>query len=275
VRWRLLLSPPATAAWNMAVDEAVARCVGGGPCAPTLRLYGWAPPAVSIGYFQRLDAEVDREACRALGIGWVRRPTGGRAVLHQSEVTYAFAAPEGRIAGGVREVHRALGEALLEGLRRLGVDAQWAVPDRVHPARASAACFDATSHGEIAVRGRKLVGSAQTRRWGAVLQHGSIPLRLDRDLHARILRPGPGGDAAALRRALEERATCLGEALGGEPEPEAVAAALAEGFAVRFGVTWEEETAPTAAESSLARRLAEAKYGSEAWNADRLAPVDA
>src|SRR5579875_2954295 len=152
----------------MAVDEAVATAVGAGESPPTLRLYAWRPAAVSIGYFQRLASELDLAACRELGLDWVRRPTGGRAVLHAAELTYAVAAVE---PGAVLDVYARWSRGLIAGVRRLGAAAEWIAPRRGR----SAACFDAGSAYEVAVGGRKLIGSAQVRRWGAVLQHGSLP----------------------------------------------------------------------------------------------------
>lgn len=254
--WRLLTDPPAPAAWNMAVDEALAAAVGAGLSPPTLRLYAWRPAAVSIGYFQHLDEALDRQAVRARGWGWVRRPSGGRAVLHDDELTYAVAAPD---TGSVLEAYARLSRCLIAGLVRLGVAAEWAAPARGH----STACFDAPSTYEVAVGGRKLVGSAQTRRCGALLQHGSLPLSLDRAAHAAVLRGGP-----RLEAALAERACALSEVAPSPPGWAAVAAALAAGFRTELDVDLRAGVL-AAAEWRAAADLVRERYATEAWNARR------
>lgn len=263
--WRLLLDGPGAPDWNMAVDEALARACGAGQSPPTLRLYRWEPPAVSIGYAQSLASEVDLAACAALGVGWVRRPTGGRAVLHQDEVTYAVALAEDGLPGGVLESYRHIGVGLLAGLRRLGVPVDWASPES---GTASAACFAVPSQYEIAVNGRKLVGSAQTRRWGAVLQHGSVLIRLDRERLVRLLRPAAGEDAAGLLRSLREHATALDEVLEAAPSPQAVARALADGFAEALELDLEPGGL-SAAERQASAALVAGKYSTAAWNEAR------
>ncbi len=258
-RWRLLVHPPARAAWNMAVDEAVATAVGAGRAPATLRLYAWEPAAVSIGYFQGLDAEVDLDACRERGIEWVRRPTGGRAVLHDRELTYALMA---RRSGGVREIYAHWSRGLIAGLNLLEVAAEWAAPTRGF----SSACFDACSLYEVAVAGRKLVGSAQTRRWGAVLQHGSIPLSLDRAVHGVVFR-----GQRSLAEALAARACALDEVRWPTPTWHEVARALVAGFGAALGIELAAgELSPE--ELQLAAALARDKYGTDGWNA-RCSPA--
>ena len=150
--------------YNMALDEAIARRVGSGERPPTLRLYGWSPEAVSIGFFQEVREEVDLEFCRRRGIELVRRLTGGGAVVHsRDELTYSLAVGEGdlMIPRDVQESYGRICVPIVSSLRRLGVDASF------RPVN------------DIEVSGRKISGSAQTRRFGAVLQHGTILLDLD------------------------------------------------------------------------------------------------
>jgi len=174
--WRLLVDPPASGAWNMAVDEVLLDGIAAGTAPPTLRFYGWTPPCLSLGYFQPFDV-VDLDSCRALGVDIVRRPTGGRAILHDREVTYSVVLPAWVLGqdGGVLLSYHRLSLALQDGLRRLGVPATLA-PASAAPSTAvhGPACFDRPSAHEILLNGRKLVGSAQVRRGGAILQHGSI-----------------------------------------------------------------------------------------------------
>ncbi len=179
-RFRLMLSPPAPGARQMAYDEALLEACAADPhgFTPVLRLYAFEPPCLSIGRFQAIT-DVDLAACRRDGIDVVRRPTGGRAVLHARDLTYAVVAPEAGpvFAGGVRRSVERIGAVLLDAVRRLGItDA--AIAERRVGVRAArrADCFASAGAYEVAVRGRKLAGSAQVRRNGAALQHGTLRL---------------------------------------------------------------------------------------------------
>lgn len=265
--WRLLVEPePHPAAWNMAVDEAVLEAHARGLVPPTLRFYRWSPAAVSLGYFQDAEREVDRAALSRLGLDLVRRVTGGRAVLHDREVTYAVVVSQGLLPGSVVETYRRLAEGLVEGLRRLGVPADLA-PERAGsggPGDPYGACFEVPSSYEIVCGGRKVVGSAQVRRKGVILQHGSIPLVLDERLLAEALGLGPG---AAER--IAARATGLAETLGGQvPEFEEVCRAVADGLGHALGVDFEPGGLLTE-ETAAAERLVAEKYGRAEWNLAR------
>src|SRR5881394_1227903 len=169
--WRLLVDAPLVGAWNMAVDEVLLDGVAAGTTPPTIRFYGWNPPCLSLGYFQPFDV-VDVDGCRALGVDVVRRATGGRAILHDRELTYSVALPASVLGhdGGILPSYYRLSLALQTGLRRLGIDVSLA-PESEAPNRAlhGPACFDRPSAHEILLHGRKLVGSAQVRRAGALL----------------------------------------------------------------------------------------------------------
>lgn len=252
--WRLIRGAGAPAE-NMAVDLAMAWGVGEGLAPPTLRLYWWEPPAVSLGYAQRPEAALDLSACAAAGLAVVRRPTGGRAVFHAGDLTYALALPRqgvwvGRsVAATFLQVH----VAIAAGLGRLGVAAEVA---GLRPPRRGAGgplCFAAVSAHEITVGGRKLVGSAQRRFRDAILQHGSIPLTVDRAEQAALLRGDRRETAGDLGRAM----VSLAEVLGGPPEREAVGGAIAWGFAETFHVRFAAGPLHTA-EGALARSVAAA-----------------
>src|SRR5881398_2718711 len=199
--WRLLLDPPAEGAWNMAVDEVLLEGVAAGSSPPTLRFYAWTPACLSLGYFQPFSV-VNVEGCRGLGIDIVRRPTGGRAILHDRELTYSVALPAAVLGqdGGVLPSYYRLSLALQDGLRRLGVPATLAPESAGSSAAHGPVCFDRPSAHEILLHGRKLVGSAQMRRGGGLLQHGSILIepRIDK-LLACLQRP-----AGVSSRGLEE-----------------------------------------------------------------------
>jgi lipoate-protein ligase A len=223
----------------MAIDEAILLSVAAGMSPPTLRFYGWEPPCVSVGYAQRLRDEVDLETCRRLGYSWVRRPTGGRAILHVDELTYSVVAPlkEPRVAGDILTSYRRLSRGLIAGLGLLGCQAtQAALNAGCRPPDPSAACFDVPSPYEVLSQGRKLVGSAQARRKRAVLQHGTLPLRGDVSRLAQALVL-PDGTRQVLRDTLRRRAITLGEALGRSVSFDEAADALAVGFAQALNLT--------------------------------------
>jgi len=228
--WRLILDGPRDGAANMAIDRALldvmeGRLLEGDAPHPILRLYAWDLPTVSTGRHQPLDEACDLEACREEGIPVVQRPTGGRAVLHEDEVTYAVVAPaEGRFGGaGVTAASAVLAEALARGLGLLGADVASVRGTPVASARAAReACFLSASRSEIVVSGRKLCGSAQFRGRGAFLQHGALPIVFDAERQARLLR----SDAQLLKR----HAIGLAEALGRRPSVDEVHDALRSGF---------------------------------------------
>src|SRR5579863_810911 len=179
--WRLIVErEPRTAAENMALDEAIMDAVAAGEVPPTLRFYQWAPPGLSLGKRQPLSG-VDLAACARDGVDVVRRATGGFAILHTDELTYSVATTpdDPRAAGAILDAYRSLSQGLLAGLRRLDVPAVMnpVVPGGTH--NASAACFEVPSAYEITAGDYKLIGSAQTRPAGRVLQHGSLPLHGD------------------------------------------------------------------------------------------------
>jgi lipoate-protein ligase A len=220
------------AAGNMAADEALLDDVAAGG-APTLRLYRWAPPALSLGRFQP-DADVDTDACARLGVEVVRRPTGGQGLLHGPDLTYAVAMPlPAGAAGSVDAVYQVLAGALIAGLARLGVDAAIAR----HDGPSGPVCFAGQQGADLRVGDRKVCGSAQVRRESAVLQHGSILLtRLPFD-ETDLLRPRPG--SAPVTRDQLRHATVTLEELGAPTDPRLVADALVEGFRATLDLTFD------------------------------------
>jgi len=212
------MHPPAAGAWNMAVDEAILEAVGRGEAPPTLRLYAWSPPCLSLGRNQPA-ALVDEERLRAKGWDWVRRPSGGGAILHTDELTYAVIVPADHplMRGGVLASYRRIAAALVVALRMLGVPAEMAGSAEKH-AFAPNACFTRPSDYEIHVGGRKILGSAQARRGGAVLQHGTLPLWGDLGRIAEVLRFEDEDARRAEAAAVRQKAITVAEALGREVE---------------------------------------------------------
>ena len=205
--WSFIDTGATRGAYNMALDEVLLdECAhrGGGPY---LRFFGWSPPTVTIGFGQKIARELDVEKCRRMGVDIVRRPTGGRAVLHWGELTYSVicATAADEVGRDVGEVYHAIGCCLVRGLRILGVKA---VLERAgarrtdrQPADTSRPCFSSISRWEVKCGGRKLIGSAQRRLKGAVLQHGSLLLD---PRHERLLELMPDGDGSAREAFLSE-----------------------------------------------------------------------
>ena len=180
ITWRLIKTPPASGAWNMAVDEAILQAVGNGHIMPTLRLYSWEPVCLSVGYAQPIS-DVDIKQLKHRKWDIVRRLTGGRAILHTDELTYAVIGPQDdpHLTGGVLESYRRLSKALMAALLNLGLTVE-ALPQPQSPGMNNTmkepVCFEVPSNYEITTNGKKLVGSAQARKRDGVLQHGTLPL---------------------------------------------------------------------------------------------------
>lgn len=210
--WRLLLTEPLSGAENMALDDALmerARRTG----EAVLRIYGWRRPTLSLGRNQWAAGRYDTDRAAALGIDIVRRPTGGRAVLHHHEVTYSVTAPASGL-GTLRESYGCLNRLVLDALRRLGVNAEEARRSAPALAPGIVPCFETPTAGEITVDGRKLVGSAQFRERDALLQHGSILVDDDQCLASSLLIvPVAPAPSAATLRALLGRAPGLREVM--------------------------------------------------------------
>ena len=271
--WRLIVSPPLTGTENMAIDEAIMIAVREEKVPPTVRFYRWQPPTLSIGAFQSVEREVDVDQCRSLGVGLVRRPTGGRAVLHDDEVTYSFIVNESHplIPQGVRESYQVAASAIVDGLVSMGVPARMysrddGVTDRAaRPGTGHApACFDSSSWYEITVHDKKLVGSAQWREKGTLLQHGSFLLSLDIDRLTEVLRFSSEERKALSRELLLNRTETISNVLGRPVDFEETVSAVTRGFSKRLDTRLEAEDL-TDYEIDLARRLEAEKYGSREW----------
>jgi lipoate-protein ligase A len=264
--WRLIIDGEDDGATNMARDQAILEAVVAGTSLATLRFYAWAPPCLSLGRGQPL-ADADQEACRAADVDIVRRPTGGRSILHTDELTYSLTLLQSdpRADGGVVESYRRLSEGLLAGLGRLGVHAVQAVGRGPASTAETAVCFETPADYEITVDGRKLVGSAQWRARGGVLQHGTLPLwgDLTRIVDYLVL---PDAERGAQRRHLHLQALTLEEARG-QPVSFAVAAdALAAGFAQALDLTLlPGELTPS--ERARAAELCANIYAADGWTA--------
>lgn len=231
--WRLIIeNDPRPGAWHMAIDRAIAEAAGEGLVPATLRFYQWAPPAVSLGKGQPVEA-ADLERCRADGVDIVRRPTGGWAIFHTDEMTYSVGAhsDEPAVAGPLLAAYAALSKGLIAGLHHLGLDASLAPAPAPEDKKGLIACFAVPYNNEITVNGKKLLGSAQARTQRRLMQHGSLPLTGDVSRAATYLTFPTPEDREALRQHLAEHATTA-SAIAGRPITFAEAVgAMVQGFA--------------------------------------------
>ena len=243
---RLILSDPAPGAWNMALDEALMDAVREG-AEPVLRFYRWQPACLSLGRNQPAAGFYDRDEIARRGLGVVRRPTGGRAVVHARELTYSVIVPD-RSLGGPRESYAAINGALVAGLRELGVAATLQAPTEYRaPVPSTNPCFLQPAQGEVVLAGRKLIGSAQLSQRGVLLQHGSLLLQDDQALLRHLERaPRPGR---------EPPPAVLADHCHPLPTWEALTAALVLGWSRTFGAA-PRPSDPTGTELALARRYA-------------------
>lgn len=278
--WRLLFTRSSTGAWNMAVDESILEHIYRGESKPTLRLYSWNPPCLSLGHAQPFK-DVDVERLRARGWDVVRRLTGGRAILHTDELTYSVtgSADDPVLAGGVLESYNRLARALLFAMRELGlpveikeesVDHAFSLTNKNPTSHTSSVtyinpvCFEVPSTYEITVNGKKLIGSAQARKREGVLQHGSLPLTgdLTRICEALVFENEDARKTAGER--LLARATTVASISGVETSWELAAQAFVHGFEAELGIRFENEGL-TESERQRADELVREKYAHPDW----------
>lgn len=272
--WRLIIEEsPRSGAANMAVDEAIAEAAADGAVPPSLRFYRWHLPTVSLGRHQKA-ADVDEAQLATRGYDLVRRTTGGRAILHTDELTYSVAGPvtDPLMAGGVMDAYLRFSNALLSGLEVLGLVANKAGARTRTPRDLSAVCFEAPSAYEITAGGLKLMGSAQSRRKGYVLQHGSLPLWGDITRLVDVLAVSPA-EKERLRHQLPRLATTLAEALEVPHDSESLAfqrvsAAMAEGFASALEIDLQPGTI-SARELRRSAELIRTRFADPAWTRQR------
>ena len=270
-QWRFLNTRFENAFFNMAADEAILESVRDGASPPAFRTFGWRPPGLSFGYAQRVDREVDLTRCREMGVQVVRRPTGGRAVLHWNELTYSVLSrgDDPLVRGGVGEAYRRISECLVAGLRRFGVAAELArsEPPSLRPTGKSitSPCFSSAARHEVVVGSRKLIGSAQRRIGEMILQHGSLIMGPEHKRVVDLLRLGSEDLKARFREELDEGTTSVEEELGRGVEFDELAESLRMGFEERLGLSLVEG-ALSARERERIDQLAAEKYGTDAWN---------
>jgi lipoyl(octanoyl) transferase len=250
----------------MAVDESILEHIHRGEALPTLRLYSWDPPCLSLGHAQSF-ADVDMERVKANGWEVVRRLTGGRAILHTDELTYSVtgSAEEPVLAGGILESYNRLAQALMFAICELGLPVEIKEhADQPATKNLNPVCFEVPSTYEITVNGKKLIGSAQARKKEGVLQHGSLPLTgdLTRICQALVFKDEAAREVAAQR--LLTRATTVESVIGVETDWETAAQAFVHGFEAQLGISFQRGEM-SQSESERAEELVKEKYAHPSW----------
>jgi lipoyl(octanoyl) transferase len=273
--WRFIDSGNCSPSFNMALDEALLEWHSEGKIPPVIRFYGWEPAALSIGYFQKVEKEIDLEAVKAQGLGFVRRPTGGRGVLHEHELTYSVIVSEEHpeMPKTVTEAYRVISEGILKGFHQLGLEAYFAVPKTDEERSAlkdprSAVCFDAPSWYELVVEGRKVAGSAQTRQKGVILQHGAILLDLDEDKLFSLFKYPNERVKERMKSAFKNKAVAINEISPRKITLEEAKEAFYKGFAEGLNIELESYQL-TEEELDYVNKIAKERYESDEWNFKR------
>jgi len=265
--WRIIPFTHLSASENMAMDEAIFRVNQRKYSPPTLRIYSWCPPSISLGYFQKTFNEVDVSACSRYHIDIVRRPTGGKAVLHENDLTYAVIAKEHNplFTPDILGTYKIISGCIADALSELGIHAEMSVDGRTSGDDSlKAVCFSSPSHYELLVNKRKICGSAQIRSRGVFLQHGSILLDFDPVRTCALLVPRDGDRERQIER-LRESVTSVYEHTGAEISMVKICHVLQRSFEKKLGIELVEGGL-TAEEEALMTRLIKDKYSNNKWN---------
>lgn len=269
--WNFINSGKCTPSFNMALDEALLEWHSEGKIGPVLRFYEWEPATLSIGYFQRVEKEIDMDQVKKLGLGFVRRPTGGRGVLHEHELTYSVIVSESYpdMPETVTEAYRVISGGLLEGFRNLGLAAEFSIPD-TEKSRAdlkkpkSAVCFDAPSWYELVVEGRKVAGSAQTRQKGVILQHGAILISLDEEKLISLFKYRSEEHRELVRIGLPEKAVAIDRLMDRPVTVEECVKAFSAGFEKALHIQLQPLEL-TAEQLDYVEAIERKKYANDDW----------
>lgn len=259
--WRLIDTGSLPGPLNMAIDEALLRSFDPSTSLPILRLYGWSPPALSLGRFQAADQVLNLERCREDNVAVVRRITGGGVIYHADELTYSIVCAPGQIppAASVKDSFRVLTGFLLDFYRRLGLDAvyaQDAAPKGTRLGERTAFCFAGKESFDILANGCKIGGNAQRRLKGLIFQHGSIPL-VDRAHTGLSYMREQGAEQAQEATALTE----CGVVAGTDILRQELMTAFSDSFSIDLC-----EDQLSAQEQASAEQLGRMKYASDTWN---------
>ncbi|QPC46846.1 lipoate--protein ligase family protein [Mangrovibacillus cuniculi] len=270
--WAFIDSGDRSPSYNMALDEALLEWHSKGEIPPVVRFYGWNPPTLSIGYFQKAEKEIDLEKVKELGLGFVRRPTGGRGVLHEHELTYSVIVSEEHpeMPKTVTEAYRVISEGILKGFHALGMEAYFAIPRTDEEKNSlknprSSVCFDAPSWYELVVEGRKVAGSAQTRQKGVILQHGSILLDLDEDKLFSCFIYSNERVKERMRQAFRKKAVAISQLTDRNITIHEAKEAFHKGFEEGLNIELKPYVL-TDEQEAYVEKLAKERYESDEWN---------
>lgn len=257
--WRLIKDDPHDCYMNMAIDEAIFIACEKGFSPKTIRFYGWNPPAISIGYFQKTSNLFESKRLSELSLDMVRRPTGGRAVFHEEEVTYSIISSLDDFSGnGILESYRIISHALVSGLKSLGVPAELSSQRKREKimSKGSPSCFSSPSLHEVVIQGKKIIGSSQKRSREFMLQQGSILLDLNKEKWSHIFNTEVKDKMISLQEILNRKVSFMD-----------VSKALIEALNKFFGPLIQDEL--TLYEKRLSERLKQEKYTTQEWNFQR------
>ncbi len=264
--WRFIISNFADGSWNMAVDEAILSEVSSVNSPPTIRLYGWMPPCLSLGVAQPFS-DIDLERLQQNGWSIVRRPTGGRAILHTDELTYSIIAPKDHplVEGSILESYQRLSQGLLYTLSLFGIDAMAQKKYASSaPADNGAVCFEVPSNYELTISGKKLIGSAQARKYDGVLQHGSIPLFGDISRIVEVLKYSDEMRREEAKYRVLSRAATIESVSGNQFSFLEAALLFKQAFQTEFNLDFFDGFL-SESEIVLATNLQQSKYANKAW----------
>ena len=255
----------------MALDEALLEWHSKGEIGPVLRFYEWAPATLSIGYFQNVSKEVDMAQVEKHQLDFVRRPTGGRGVLHEHELTYSVIVTEDYpdMPETVTEAYRVISGGLLEGFRNLGLDAYFSIPETEEELQGlkkpqSAVCFDTPSWYELVVEGKKVAGSAQTRQKGVILQHGAILLSLDEEKLVSLFKFQSEDQKIRMKNSLSKKAVAIDQLMGRTVSAEEAEEAFSAGFSKALNIKLEPLEL-SQEQIIYVEEIERKKYGNDAW----------
>ncbi len=243
--------------FNMALDEAISESVRQKASPPTLRLYQWDRPSLSIGYFQKIS-EIDTDYCNKKDYPIVRRQTGGRAILHDAELTYSLSSLNNTypFKGSLLDNYKTISNALLSGLKLIGIDAEMSFIKKRNEGHRNPACFKAASFGEVTVESRKLIGSAQKRYTDGFLQHGSILFSFCPEELSNTLKSNTTPDFSNICSISDYAPTISIDDL---------ISSLKEAFQEELNIKLVSDR-PTKTELKRAKELEHDKYSTHEWN---------
>ena len=250
--WRLLITKANSAAKNMAIDRAVLELSSKNKIPPTIRFYTWNPPAISIGYFQGLNEEVDLDICNKLGIDYVRRITGGGAVFHENELTYSIVIAESHpeIPKNILDSYARICGAVMKGLANIGIDSRY------------------MPINDIIANGKKISGNAQTRKLRTVLQHGTVLTDVDVDKMFSVLKVPNEKIKDKMISDVKQRVTSVKHILGKELDFDSMVSAMKKGFEEEFDIVLVQDSL-NSEEEILTKKFENDYFGSKEWNHKR------